>query len=320
MVSDNFLYYFSIIKGLPMSKVFFSPDPSKSADVFKAAGLDALISPGKEVALKIHFGEPGNTAYLKPGQVKPVADAITSLGGKPFYIDCNTLYDGARKTTAGHLMVAENHGFSEMSAGARAVVPEEEDFETVEINQKHYKKVFIGGPAARCEIMITLTHFKGHEVAGFGGALKNLGMGLGTRRGKLRMHQDCEHCREVKTCKKNQTIEACWIGSPRLTQEKIVEYAFGALAGKKAGHVSYLTAISPACDCYGFNAPPVVPDIGVLASADPVALDQASVDLVNNAGGRDVFRGIYPKVDWAFQLDYAEAIGMGKRRYELVPL
>jgi uncharacterized Fe-S center protein len=301
-----------------MSKVFFCADPSKALEVFQAAGLESLISAGEAVALKIHFGQPGNTAYLKPDQVRSITERIKTLGGKPFYTDCNTLYQGVRATTQEHQKVAHDHGYTETNAGAPAVIPEEEDFETIEINKKHFKNVFIGGAAARSKILISLTHFKGHEAAGFGGALKNLGMGLGTRRGKLRMHQDCTNCREAKTCKKNQTIEACWFGSPEKTQEKIVEYAFGATMGKKTGHVSFLTSITPACDCYGHSDPVVVPDIGVLASLDPVAIDQAGIDLVNKAAGKDVFRKIYPKVDWKFQLAHAEELGMGSRKYELV--
>jgi uncharacterized protein len=303
-----------------MNKVFFSTEPSKSAEVFKAAELDSLISPDESVALKIHFGQPGNTAYLKPEQVKPITDAIKTRGGRPFYTDCNSLYDGPRKTTFEHMKVAHDHGYTEHNAGAEAIIPEEDDFETIEVNLKHFKKVFIGGVASRAKVLIALTHFKGHELAGFGGTLKNLGMGLGTRRGKLKMHQDCANCQKVKECKKNQTIEACWTGSPSLAQEKIVEYAYGVLQGKKTGFISFLTSISPACDCYGHNDPPVVPDIGVLASLDPVALDQASVDLVNKSAGKDIFREIYPRADWTIQLQYAEAIGMGKRKYELVRL
>jgi uncharacterized protein len=298
--------------------VFFSPTPSKSVEVFQAAGLDRLISPDEGVALKIHFGQPGNTAYLKPDQVRPVTEKIKALGGVPFYTDCNTLYPGERGTTSGHLKVAHDHGYTEKTAGAPAIIAEEEDFETIEINQKHFKKVFIGGAAARAKILFALTHFKGHELAGFGGALKNLGMGLGTRRGKLRMHQDCANCQKVKDCTKNQTIEACWVGPPALAQEKIVEYAYGAIQGKKTGYVSFLTSITPACDCYGHSDPAIVPDIGVLASLDPVAIDQASVDLVNQAAGKDIFRKIYPKSDWSVQLTYAESLGMGKRDYELV--
>jgi uncharacterized protein len=301
-----------------MSKVFFCSDPSKSAEVFQAAGLDRLISPDQDVALKIHFGQPGNTAYLKPRQVRPIAEKIKTLGGRPFYTDCNTLYGGERGTCKGHLIVARDHGYTEINAGASAVISEEEDFETIEIKQKHFKNVFIWGAAARAKILINLNHLKGQEAAGFGGVLKNIGMGLGTRRGKLRMHQDCANCKEVKNCTKNQTIEACWIGPPALLQEKIVEYAFGALKGKISGHVSYLTSITPACDCYGHSDPAIVPDIGVLASLDPVAIDQAAVDLVNKAAGKDIFRKIYPHADWSVQLKYAESLGMGTRKYELV--
>jgi uncharacterized Fe-S center protein len=132
------------------------------------------------------------------------------------------------------------------------------------------------------------------------------------------MHQDCANCPELKTCKKNLTIESCWVGLPALVQEKIAEYAYGAVKGKKTGYISFLTDISPNCDCYPRNDPPVVPDIGILASLDPVAIDQASIDLVNQAAGRDVFRTLYPAVDWAIQLDYAVALGLGSREYELV--
>lgn len=301
-----------------MSKVFFSKDPTRVVELFEAASLDKLITHGEEVALKIHFGEPGNTAYLKPSCVRPITEKIIQLGGKPFYTDCNTLYKGPRKTTKDHLKVAKNHGYTTENAGAEVVIPEENDFETIEVNLKHFKSVYIGGAAARTGIIIALTHFKGHDATGFGGALKNLGMGLGTRLGKLKMHQDCKNCPELKTCRKNQRIEACSVGSPSLVQEKMVEYAFGAVKNKKVGYINFITDVSPNCDCYPYNSPPIIPDVGVLASLDPVAIDQASVDLVNNAGGRDMFRDLYPKVDWQVQLKYAEEIGLGSRAYELV--
>jgi hypothetical protein len=295
-----------------VTEVFFSKDPTKAADLFETAGLGELITPGEEVALKIHFGEPGNTAYLKPHMVNGIRDKVKGPGGKPFYTDANTLYKGPRDNTKDHLKVARDHGFEPV------VISEENDHETIEVNQKHFKKVFIAGFAARAKTMIALTHFKGHDTTGFGGALKNIGMGLGTRLGKLRMHQDCEHCPEVKTCRKNQAIESCLVGSPALVQEKMVEYAYGVVKNKKTGYISFLTDISPNCDCYDHNDPPIVPDIGVLASLDPVAIDQASVDLVNQAGGKDMFRALYPNVDWSVQLRYAEEIGLGSRKYDLV--
>ena len=122
----------------------------------------------------------------------------------------------------------------------------------------------------------------------------------------------------MKSCKKNQTIDACWIGPSDLVQEKIVEYAFAAVKDKKAGYLTFLTDVSPNCDCYAHNDPPVIPDLGVLASLDPVAIDQAAIDLVNGAACKDIFREIYPDADWNVQLHYAEEIGLGSRKYELV--
>jgi len=307
-----------------MSKVFFITDQSQITILWEAAGFDKLIDPGDPAALKIHFGEPGNTAYLQPEQVKPIAERIKALGGKPFYTDANTLYRGPRNNTKDHLKLAGDHGFTEVRAGAGSVISEENDYETIPVDLKHFKKVFIAQAAAQAPILIALSHFKGHELTGFGGALKNVGMGLGNRLGKLRMHQDCEHCPELKTCKKNQTIESCWVGSPTLVQEKMVEYVWGATRGKKCGYINFTTKISPNCDCYPFNDPPIVPDIGILASLDPVSLDQACADLVNKAEGRikspDKWRALYPTVDWTEQLTYAEKIGLGTKIYELISL
>lgn len=302
-----------------MSTVFFCKDPLESGNLFELAGLSKLIKPDTSIALKIHFGEPGNNAYLKPDEVKPVCEKIKSLGGRPFYTDCNTLYRGPRSNTADHLKVAEDHGYTLDQAGAAAKIPAEEDLFETEVKLKHFKKVFLGGEALRADSLIALTHFKGHELTGFGGALKNFGMGLATRRGKLKQHQDCADCNELKTCRKNQTIEACWVGSPELVQEKIVEYAYGVINKLACGYVNYLIRVSPACDCYGYNDPPIVSDLGVLASFDPVAIDQASVDLINQFEPKnDKFRALYPEVDWEVQLKYAEKLGLGSRKYELV--
>ena len=296
------------------AQVFYAKDPARAADLFEAAGFAGLIKTNEPVALKIHFGEPGNTAYLKPARVQPVFAGIAALGGQPFYTDCNTLYTGRRHVTRDHLAVAREHGYENVS------IPEEEEQTAVAVNLKHFKQVFLGNNAVNSKTIIALTHFKGHEVSGFGGALKNLGMGFGSRKGKLKMHQDCRNCPEAKACKKNQTLEACWFGSPALVQEKIVEYAYGAVKGKACGYFNFITDVSPACDCYPHNDPPVIPDLGVLASSDPVALDQASIDLVNQAAGRDIFRELYPAADWNIQLDYAARIGLGSRKYGLITL
>jgi uncharacterized Fe-S center protein len=301
-----------------MSSVYFTKDLTQAEKLFDAAGFGKIIRPGDPVALKIHFGEPGNTAYLKPERVQGILEKITALGGKPFFTDCNTLYRGPRDNAKAHLKVARDHGFDPV------IIPEENDEKSVEINQKHFNRVYLGSVALRASVLIVLTHFKGHEVTGFGGTLKNLGMGLASRRGKLKQHQDCENCSKIATCQKNQRIESCWLAPPALVQEKMVEYAFGAVKNKagKAGYINFITDVSPNCDCFSHNDPPIVPDLGVLASFDPVAIDQACVDLVNQSEGRilsrNKFRALYPNVDWEIQLQYAEEIGLGGRKYDLV--
>lgn len=301
-----------------MSKVYFTKDLTAVDQLFAAAGFSQLITPDKPIALKIHFGEPGNTAYLKPEKVKVICDLIKKLGGQPFYTDCNTLYKGRRQTSKEHLGVAKEHGYTLEQAGADVIIPEEEEMTVVQVDLPHCQKVYLSGILPKVSTIFVLTHFKGHELTGFGGALKNLGMGFGSRLGKLKMHQDCPSCPELKTCQRNQTIAACWKGSPKIVQEKMVEYAYGAVKEKQVAYFNFLTDISPNCDCYDHNDPPIVPDIGVLAGTDPVAIDQASIDLVNKSAGKDIFREIYPHVDWEIQLKYAEKIGLGSRQYELV--
>lgn len=290
------------------AKVFFAKNANDAAKLFCAAGFGKLIAPADAVALKLHFGEPGNTAYLKPDKVNGIAAAVEKLGGKPFFTDCNTLYRGPRNNTQDHLAVAREHGYQNV------FIPEENDCLKVEVNLKHFRTVFLGGNVSRANSIIALTHFKGHELTGFGGTLKNLGMGFATRLGKLKQHQDCRNCAEIKTCRKNQTIESCWVGSSEIVQEKLVEYAAGALKGKKSGFFNFIIDVSPNCDCFGHNDPPIVPDIGALTSLDPVAIDQAALDLV----GQEKFSALYPEVDCEIQLKYAEALGLGSRKHALI--
>ena len=301
-----------------MSQVFFTKDLTKITELFTAAGIEKIISPNDSVALKIHFGEPGNTAYIKYDRVKSLEEKIISLGGKPFFTDCNTLYKGPRSNTKEHLQVAKDHGYSNV------IIPEEDDSLTLKTDFKHCQEVYLGGVVERANTLIALTHFKGHELTGFGGALKNLGMGLASRKGKLEMHSDCDNCKAKDACKKKETITACWICPSTKTQEKIVEYAAAGIQSKqnKIAYINFITDVSENCDCFDHNSEPIVPDIGILASFDPVAIDQASVDLVNQTEGRlkshNKFRALHCNVDWAVQLKYAEMIGMGNRSYKLI--
>ncbi len=343
--------------------------------LFDQAGLSACIGKRDKVALKLHFGEKGNTGYIRPPYLRRIVNKVKKLGGKPFLTDCNTLYAGSRSNAVDHLQTAVENGFAYAVVDAPLIIADGlngKDFVTVEINRKHFKEVKIGSAAYHADALIAVTHFKGHEITGFGGVLKNLGMGLGSRSGKQMMHSDvlpsvnpdrckgCDRCRQwcpvdaiglrdgvsvvdeskcigcgecTVTCPAH-AIGINWKTEPDAIQEKIAEYAEGALKNKKGkyGFITFVTNVSPECDCFGWSDAPLVRDIGILASLDPVALDQACIDLVNRekvlpnsrladkGEAKDKFRTLYPDIDWSRQITYAEEIGLGARKYELVTI
>jgi len=351
-----------------MSKVFFSKSAEGLEDLFRAAEINKIIQPDDLVALKIHFGERGNQAYIKSARVKPIVKLVKDLNGRPFWTDTNTLYKGSRHEALAHLQTADDHGYSLEKTGASVIIAdglEGRNSQKVPVNGKYFKEVLLGSLVLEADTLIALTHFKGHEVVGFGGAIKNISMGLASRAGKQQMHADlkpvvnknkCTSCgRCVKWCPENtialgsdkkasinldrclgcaECVAACrfgaiainWSGEPDSVQGKMAEYALGVknYFKEKIVFLNFLTDISPNCDCYPHNDPPIVPDIGLLASYDPVALDQASVDLVNQSGGRisgqDKFKTLWPEVDWEIQLQYGAELGLGDRKYDLIEI
>ena len=366
------------------SKVFFidfratfkENFPAKLTRLVKMAGMRERFSERDMVAVKLHFGELGNTAFIRPVFIRNIIDAIKSSGGIPFLTDANTLYAGSRGNSPHHLETAMRNGFAYSVTGAPMIIADGlkgRSHSVVAINLKRFKKVYIGAEIEQADSIISVAHFKGHELSGFGGAIKNLGMGCASRRGKLAQHstlapfvkqkkcagcgdcaercvnraifmvekkakideKKCVGCGECILICPNSAIDIHWNQATPVFLENMAEYTFGVLKGKegKTFCVNFLTDISPACDCYPLNDAPIVRNIGVLASTDPVAIDQASVDLVNGEAalpgsclkknrepGQDKFKGIYPNVDWNIQLDYAEQIGVGTRSYELVRL
>jgi len=328
------------------------------------------------VAIKLHFGEKGNTAYIRPPFVRQIVDRVKALGAFPFLTDANTLYVGTRADSVSHLHTAIENGFSFSVVNAPLIIADGlrgASSAAVKIQQEIVKTAYVGKEIEEADSLISLAHFKGHELSGFGGTLKNLGMGCASRRGKMVQHADVspkitrkkcvgcgdcvEHCaqsaialREEKAVidsKKcigcgecllicsNKAIDVQWNADMTLFQKKIAEYALAVLKRKKGrvAFLNFLTQISPACDCYGHSDAPIVHDLGVMASADPVAIDQASADMVNRQKalegtslaankepGEDKFRALYPKVDWTIQLEHAQKIGLGSRNYDLVAI
>jgi len=347
---------------------------SKLETLISRAGILDGIAPRDLVAVKMHFGERGNLAYIRPQYIRRVVEQIKQKGGRPFLTDANTLYVGSRANAVDHLETAIENGFDYAVVGAPLVIADGlngKDYVTVPVNLKHFQEVKIGSAAVHADALIAVTHFKGHEATGFGGTLKNLGMGLGSRAGKQQQHSDVlpeinqERCRACARCAKwcpagaivlerkariqaevcigcgectvtcpHRAIAINWKTEADVLQEKIVEYTAGVLKGKegKAGFLTFVTNVSPLCDCCGWNDVPIVGDVGILASTDPVAIDQAAVDLVSQAPGNphselgprhqeaDKFRVLYPQIDWNVQLAYGEEVGLGSRKYELIEI
>lgn len=342
--------------------------PDKLAGLFGAAGFSRFIDEGRLVAVKIHFGEPGNVGFLSPLYARTVVDQVRACGGKPFLTDTNTLYLGARKNAVDHLQTALQHGFSYTTAGAPVVVADGlkgMDYAVVPVQGEHFTEVRIAAGIEHADALVVLSHFKGHALFGFGGAIKNIGMGCASPAGKQTIHSDvkprvkpsrctsCGNCFAV--CPADAVIEAeegkaridrgkcigcaecvvvCpanavvvqWKTDEASVQRKTAEYALGVLTGKRdrAGFFNFLVNVSPECDCEPWNNPPLVPDLGILASCDPVALDQASVDMVNKAIRSGPYAGSEDKLreatgrDWSHILEHGEKMGLGSRSYELI--
>lgn len=338
------------------------------------AGLLSVVKQNDIVAVKLHFGEKGNTAFIRPIFLRDIVERIYACGGRPFLTDSNTLYRGERSDAVAHLTMSLIHGFNYTAISAPVIIADGlrgKDGENVEISGKHFTKVLIASAVLQADALVSVAHFKGHELSGFGGTIKNLGMGCATREGKMKQHSDilpsieakkctacgrcaawcpeqaikihkmkskidekkCIGCAECIAVCPRDAIKIIWNDNSSVFQEKMVEYALGAITHKKkkALYVNFLTNISPACDCYGHADRPIVPDIGIVASRDPVAVDQASLDLVNAEQGffntaltmnhdrqMDKFKGLYPQVDGEIQLAHAQLLGMGTRNYELI--
>jgi uncharacterized Fe-S center protein len=338
------------------------------------AGIDTIDFQKKMTAIKIHFGEYGNLAYIRPNYAHQVVNMIKERGGMPFLTDANTLYKGRRSNAIDHLQTAMENGFNPLSTGCNLIIADGlrgTDYKEIEINLKHCKTAKIASAIANSDIIISMNHFKGHDMAGFGGALKNIGMGSGSIGGKLEMHSDskpainADNCVGCGTCVDNCAQEAVTLGDDNIAtinydlcvgcgqciavcqydaahaqfnsetaQEKMMEYAFAVLHNKPAFHINFIMNVSPNCDCWNYNDIPIVPDIGIAASFDPVALDKACVDLINKtpinpnsiigkADGKDDndrFHLVYSNVKWEKGISYAEKIGLGSQNYELIKI
>ena len=318
--------------------------------LIKAAGIDNIDFEGKYAAIKIHFGEPGNLAFLRPNYAKAVADIVKELGGKPFLTDCNTLYVGGRKNALDHLDAAYTNGFSPLTTGCHVIIADglkgtDEEYVPVE-GGEYVKEAKIGRAIMDADIFISLSHFKGHEATGFGGALKNIGMGCGSRAGKMEMHSagkphiDQDLCIGCKRCAK-----ICAHDAPSFENGKgVIDHDKCVGCGRCIGVCpkdAVLAASDESNDILNckiaeytkavIDDAAIVPDVGFFASFDPVALDTACADAVNaqpviknsllgeaDHEGHDHFGAVSPATNWKSCIEHAEKLGLGTSEYELI--
>ena len=341
------------------------------------AGIEQLDFQNKFAAIKIHFGEPGNLAYLRPNYAKVIVDLVKRNGGRPFLTDCNTLYVGRRKNALDHLDAAYENGYNPFATGCHVIIADGlkgTDEVAVPVKGGQYiQNALIGRAVMDADVFISLTHFKGHETAGFGGCLKNIGMGCGSRAGKMEQHNagkphvnqklcvGCGQCRKIcahgapvitdrkaaidhdkcvgcgrciAICPKN-AVQINWDESTSNLNRKIAEYTKAVVDGRPCFHISLVIDVSPNCDCRSENDMAIVPNVGMFASFDPVALDMACIDAVNaqmplhgsaadcpedHQHAHDYFQRIHPDTDWRSCLEHGEKIGLGTREYELVKI
>ena len=348
------------------AKVFFSDlkcnmhkSPlTKIKKLINKCDVSSIYGANHLTAVKLHFGEYGNTAFIRPIYVRPVIEILKRLGAKPFLTDTNTLYVGMRTNSVDHIHNAVLNGFGYSTLQTPIIIADGlkgESYDNLEVvNGVHYKYAKIATGISNADRLFVISHFKGHEMTGFGGAVKNLAMGCASRAGKNEMHSSvrplvkehictaCGRClsacdAKAITISKHASIgdkcvgcAMCISACPEKAiytdfnvtcsdlQEKIAEYAYAVHNHfKNVVYVNILTSISPACDCHGGNDAPLIHDIGFMSSTDPVALDKASYDMVVQTAKKDIFKEAWQHLEPTHTFTHTEKIGFGTLNYEL---
>jgi len=335
----------------------------KISGLFHKADLGSCIQKKDLVAIKMHFGEKGNETSIPASYVRPVVEEVMGRSGRPVLTDTCVLYRSVRDNAADHLRFAHDRGFTIENTGAPVVIADGihgSDEKTVRIPGRIFKEVSIASAAAEADAMIVLSHVTGHMVTGLGGAIKNLGMGFSSRKGKLRQHatmkpgiarkfctgcgvciescpedaislvddravidgKTCIGCGECLTVCRFDAVKHDWNRDSDDLQKRMAEHALGVVIGKqnRTGYYNFILSVTKDCDCLPVRQKPVIQDIGILAGKDPVALDAASLDLIRKHAGKPLSDSAYPQFDPWVQIRHGESIGLGTSEYRLIEL
>jgi uncharacterized Fe-S center protein len=325
-------------------------------ELLERAALSSMLRKDDFVGIKLHFGEKGNKSHIPAKVVRPLAEYLIKFKTKPFLFDTNTLYRGMRTNSVDHLTQASRHGFG--AAGVPLIIADGltgNDYTEVAINKKHYATCYLASLWKDIDFIFCFSHFTLHMLTGFGASLKNMGMGIASRRGKLAQHCqiaphiDQAHCVSCGECAATclaqcitktekgffiqsedcigcaQCISVCPVGAVKidwsiehsLIQERMVEYAYAAASGKRCAYCNLCIFITRECDCMNKEESGYVNDVGIFFGYDPVAVDKASVDAVCAASKDDPLRQVHPQIDYTAQFSYAESIGLGSCAYTL---
>ena len=331
--------------------------------LFQAAGFHDCIIEKDMVGIKLHVGEKGNSTHIRPEWVKPVIEGIRSKNALPFITDTCVLYKSQRDNAVKHLILAAEHGFDMAGLNVPMIIADGlngSDEKCVPIKGTHQREVSVASTAVDANSLIFLSHITGHVAVGFGGTIKNMGMGFASKKGKLRQHaamkpeidertctgcgmcikwcpadaiamkgdvacidsDQCIGCGECMAVCRFNAVTHDWNKDSRLLQEIMAEHALGVVTGKegRVGYFNFLVNVTKDCDCWDVEQKALFPDIGVIAGTDPVALDTAALDLIEKRTGKSLREWGYPDIDLRIQIRHAEAVGMGTTNYELTEI
>ncbi|SMC99095.1 DUF362 domain-containing protein [Sporomusa malonica] len=352
------VYFIPVADGLTTSE-----QAKAMAKIFEASGAAQAISSNDFVAIKVHVGERKNTTHVKPEVIKELVQKAKAMGGQPFLTETSTLYKGERENAVKHILHAHNHGFSIENVGAPFIMADglagNTEHEVIVDGELH-KSVKVAREILNADSLLVVSHPTGHPAAGLGACIKNMGMGLASRMGKMRQHsamlpevrdKACQFCQKcIKWCPQDAIVEqggkafivtekcigcgeclaVCrfdavkydWNAESGFMQRSMAEHAYGTVIGKpgKCFYFNVLIDMTKDCDCFSVKQSKLIPDIGILASSDPVAIDKATVDLTAKAHGKSLAEMSYAEHDAMIQIGHAAKIGMGSLEYKLITI